>query len=233
MNRRGRAKGGTLALLRQWTRDVHRHEQIIRALWWRNPVSTLRKLRRATLEERLRMSIKELGRRYQGALYEILETAGISEDQRVGAHLKVWQMTQAEVRRNPQPRAVPGLLWAFCRTFESPGASLPERLKRKLALRAFIEEAPDSPEREELLRLAYQEQGEAFQMLDPDEEALGRLSRFYPVFYEVLRKTRHLAEWSDGALSPKDISAMSPPYADFDEWLFEMSQPRGAADGIE
>jgi hypothetical protein len=229
MNRSREARSGTLALLKQWALDTHRHEKIIRAVWWRNPVYKILGLSKAALEERLKKSLKELGRRYQGVLYEILEGAGVAEELRVVSHMKIWQITQAWVRRNPQPWSVPGLLWASCGDLSSPGKALPERLKRKLMLRAFIEEVPDCRERRELLRLAYESQGEAFQALGPDHGVLESLSAVYPVLCEVLRKADRLVIWSDRALLPEDIDAMIPPYADFEEWLFEVDEVPGGS----
>lgn len=225
---RGESRVGTLALLKRWTQAVRRHEQIIRARWWTDPIGKLRSFGRARLDERLRQEICELGRRYQGILYEILASGGVPKAERGGSQIKIWQAVEAEVRIDPEPWRVPGRLWSACVLFGCPRYSLPERLRCKLMLRAFIEEIPESEERTELLRLAYQHQGEAFEGLAADEEALGRLSRAYPLLHEqLLRNARHLADWSGGAFSAEGIAAMTFPFEEFEEWLFETSSTPG------
>jgi len=186
-------------------------------------MGTIFGLRRDHLKERLRQSMAQLGRRYQGILYEILDTAGVPEEYRKDSQIKVWQLAQAQVRRNPLPWRVPSLLWCSCISLSSREDLLPERLRRKLMLRAFIEEIPDSAKRSDLLRLAYQDQGEAFQALGTDERALENLAETYIMLHkQLLRNADRLVDWSDGAFLPGAIAAMAPPYSDFEEWLFEM-----------
>jgi hypothetical protein len=210
----------TLTLLKRWTQDVCRHEQIIRTVWWKDPMG----FRRRRIWSSHREGMRELGRRYQGTLYEIMDSIGVAEEKRTTSQVKVWQMTLDQVRPNPDPWRVPGLLWSACSSLnEAAGKTLPMRLKRKLMLRAFIEEIPYSEERGALLRLAYQHQGIALQTSGTDQDALSWLSRAYPLLHEqLLRSTDKLAAWSDGAMLPEEIRAMEPPYADFDDWLFEM-----------
>jgi len=144
------------------------------------------------------------------------------------SQIKVWQETQAQVRRDPIPWRVPGLLWAGCTSLGFREGALPERLKLKLMLRAFVEEIPDSPERKELLRLAYSCQGEGFQDLDPDEQALERVSLTYPQLHHQLSLgSLRVADWFNGALSPAGVADMAAPYADFDDWLFETEETPG------
>lgn len=232
----------TLLLLERWTRDTHRRERIIRAVWWRDPWGTLLRLSRVRLEARMSQTATELGHRYQGILFEIFATAAVPVEQRALAQVKVWQLTQARVRRNPEAWRVPGLLWSACVATMPPEVFLPARLKRKLMLRAFIEEVRESPERKEtdlrrseverlvalVLRLAYQYQGASFEDTTTDEQALEDIKLLYPLLRAALRRhDEQLADWSDGALTPEDVAAIAPPYAEFDDWLFETDEIAG------
>jgi hypothetical protein len=221
MNRSGWSGLSTLTLLKRWTRDVCRHERIIRAVWWKDPMGAAMCLRRRQVWASLLQGMSELGRRYQGTLYEIMDSMGVPEKQRTSSQVKVWQMTLDQVRPNPEPWRVPGFLWSACSSLnEAAGRTLPMRLKRKLMLRAFIEEIPNSEERSALLRLAYQDQGMALQTSGTDQDALEWLSRAYPLLHDLLLRNDKLAAWSDGAILPEEVRAMT--YADFDDWLFEM-----------
>lgn len=183
----------------------------------------LLRLRRRWIWSSFREGMAELGVRYQGILNEILDTAEVPVGERKNSQVKLWEATLDQVRRNPEPCRVPRFLWSACAAMLSRvGAASRERLKRKLMLRAFIEEIPSPEERNSLLRLAYQDQGAAFQDSGPDWELLESLSRSYRLLHEQLSwKADKLTDWSDGALRPRDVAAMTPPFSDFEDWLFE------------
>jgi hypothetical protein len=206
----------TLDLFERWLRDTSCYERALHATWWRDPAGKVFVLEKRRLRERLREVPRELAYRYEGVLCQIFRRAGEPE-QRLEQRLDdAWQQVLGEVRSLSDPRHIPSLLW---RASSSPAAARVAPLKPKLMLRVFVDEIPDSDERGILRGLAY---GGPCSSPLASRETLDLLARAVAALHlQLLRHADELEALSDGVLCPARISLLSPPYRQYEEWLFQ------------
>lgn len=207
----------TLALLRRWLTYVHRRDRRLHASLLLDPWGKLSSwlFGRRLLERRLEQTEREIAKRYQGIILQVLRRAGVASQELEGQFHRAWQEVRRSLHGLADPLRVPQCLWAACSSSADPVVMA---LKPKLMLRALVDEVKPREESRVLRSLAYGEGPDDFPR-DPETErlVLQSLASLHDV---VLRNTHRLEDLTGGVLSASHVQSFRRPFTEYRDWLF-------------
>ena len=206
---------GTLELSLEFVQHTQELERVLYAKLWNDP---LRCWRKTIVVSRLRRRIndisRELGERYESVMKELFRRMGSQSDFETIA-TRAWLALRNEAVVTDDYRRVATILW---HSFVGSRTSIIQSVKPKFMLRQFVDEIPTCKEKGILISLAY---GPITMWPSSDSEMLHSISESYPLLHAELKgRSSDLHVLTDREISTLTVSAIFPPFAQYEHWLF-------------
>jgi len=206
---------GTIVLAREFVARTQRFEKIVRAKWWNHPLLCRgKKEKLQELREDINEISGELGVRYKGIMTQLFQRMEGGGDFDIAVS-NAWDSVRTTALMLKDYKRFSPILWdAFVPSREPETHSL----KPKFILRQFVDEIPSCKEQGIMISTAY-----GPQVFPPvtGSELLICLEYAYGLLHvELIRYSPDLHVMTNEAISPETIASITPPYAQYEHWLF-------------